>query len=195
MNCLLLGGAPNVGKTGTIIRLYFDLLDRLNINTLQDQKKLPQEVHKTPKGKIPNDFMWILEIQDQEHKTIRIIINTAADDTKSINAFKKFFDDNFGEKGYDILISPIRDDFNKPNSRYRNLFLTKIPINNTGDFILEIPCGEANINGVRRTALEWYQDKIDDLIEHILKNAPFNLLASSRLKRNCNYRKHNILSL
>lgn len=102
-------------------------------------------------------------------------MNTAADDEKSITAFKNFFYANFGKEGYDILISPIRDDFNKPNSGCPNLFLKEIHINDTDAFILEIPFGKVTVKGKRPTALEWYKTTMDNLIYHTLTNTPFNI--------------------
>ncbi|MEO4005829.1 hypothetical protein [Flavobacterium sp. CAU 1735] len=169
MNCLLLGGNENVGKTETIIRLHKYLANFINA------APQPQQQHKTLQGVPINDYMWILEGQNKENKNIRIIINTAADDKNSIMSFKNFFDKNFGLAGYDILISAVRDKDTEESPSKRHLFFNTMNINPFFNFILEIPFGKVRKGKKSPIAKKWYADQIDNLIHHTLANPPFNI--------------------
>lgn len=159
MNCLLLGGAQNVGKSET---------------TYRTANFLRSNGFSLTSGTIPNSFQdfsrCVLEGLDQNGKLIKIIINSPSDTEEIINEFKTFFDNN--GSNYDILISSIRDD----NFYPRSDFFRIMNINNTKDFILEIPLGKITRRGNNfNIALNWYQTQMDNLINHILKNQPFNL--------------------
>lgn len=158
MECLLIGGAQSVGKSGTIYRLANDLVSR---------------GFSVSAGSIParfSDFKAILIGFNKSGDKITIIINSPTDTVDIINDFKKFYDDNGGV--YDILISSIRDDDFWP----RNDFFKIMNITSAKNFILEIPLAKIT----RRTtnlpiALRWYRSQIDNLINHTLTNNPFNL--------------------
>jgi len=158
MNYLLIGGAETVGKSETIFRLANNLISR-GFTLIA--------------GTIPasfNDFRCILEGVDSHKNKIKIIINSPSDTVPIINDFKKFFDDNGST--YDIVISSVRDDDFYP----RNDFFRIMNINPLKNFVLEIPLAKITRRGANfTTALNWYQNQIDILIDHTLQNRPYNL--------------------
>lgn len=155
MNCLLLGGAPSVGKSESIYRLTKYLL----LNGFVDVTSTVPSTFK--------DFRAILEGKNKNGKQIRIIINTPTDTEVIICDFKAFFDCN---GNYDILISSVRDDDFWP----RNGFFRTMNLYN--DFVLEIPLAKITRRDYNfKKALNWYQEKIDKLLIHTLKNNPFDL--------------------
>lgn len=178
MNCLLLGGAPNVGKTETITHIVNEYLIK--------SKKFTVDTSKPHQNLDPDhlpDYMWILSRKNQEGKKITIIINSAADNQKTIKAFKTFMSQNMTKFGpYHILISPIRD-IDTPNN-IRSFFLSNIITSKY--FQLEIPFAkitrkkkkgeEKTKKGkLNETALKWYREQMDKLVRHTLENIPFNI--------------------
>lgn len=155
MNCLLIGGAPSVGKSQCIYRFTKHLIS----NGFIDITNSVPQVFK--------DFKAVLEGINKNGKQVRIIICTASDTVKHINNFKKYFDEN---GTYDILISSVRDD----NFWPRKDFFRIMNINEEG--ILEIPLAKITRRGSNfNTALKWYQNKIDQLVLHTLHNKPFDI--------------------
>jgi hypothetical protein len=155
MDCLLLGGAQSVGKSEGIYRLTKHLL---SIGFSDVTNSVPQTFA---------DFRAVLEGLNKSGKRIRIIINTATDTVEIINDFKLFFDNN---GTYDILISSVRDD----NFWPRNDFFRIMNLNN--GFVLEIPLAKITRRSNNfSAALNWYQEKIDKLIIHIMGNNPFDI--------------------
>jgi len=103
---------------------------------------------------------------------IRIIINSPTDTVEIINQFKIFYDSNFNGNGYNLLISSVRDD----NFWPRKDFFRIMEIPSGHDYILEIPLAKITRRGENfHTALNWYSNKIDALIDDILINSPFNI--------------------
>lgn len=157
MKCLLIGGAPSVGKTGTIFRLT---------------EKLISNGFVIVAGAIPStlkDFKVVLEGKNKLDATVRVIINSASDQTIIIEDFKSFFDSN---GNYDLLISSIRDDDFWP----RNEFFQIMNLKSETDVTLEIPLAKITRRGDNfETALAWYQTRIDRLLTHVLNNNPFDL--------------------
>lgn len=158
MDCLLFGGAQNVGKSETIFRLA---------------NRLVGSGFTIIGGSIPvtfNDFRVVLEGMSGLGVKIKIILNSATDTVDIINDFKNFYDSNGGL--YDIMISSVRDDDFWP----RNDFFRIMNINTTKDFILEIPLAKISRRGSNKlVALNWYEQQIDNLIEHTITNRPFSL--------------------
>lgn len=157
MNCLLIGGAQTVGKSESIYRLANNLTSR---------------GFMVVAGNIPpvfDDFNCVLEGIDKNKKTIRIIINSPSDTVTLIQDFKSFYDSN---EPYEILISSVRDNGFYP----RNEFFNIMSINTPENFILEIPLAKITRRGRNfNTALNWYENQIDNLIEHTLGNLPYNI--------------------
>jgi hypothetical protein len=155
MNCLLIGGAPSVGKSKSIYRLTIYLLSHGFVDVT---KSVPLTFH---------DFKAVLEGNDKNGKLIRLIINTATDSVDLINDFKAFFDTH---GNYDVLISSVRDDNFWPRHDLFNIMNLK------HYFVLEIPLAKIT----RRhsnfpIALTWYEDKLDKLLIHTIKNLPFDV--------------------
>lgn len=150
MQCLLIGGAPSVGKTQTLYRLV---------------KRLLTENYTVTKGIFPEeikDFKVILEKSNTTNKKIRIIINSPSDTVGLISDFKKFYDEN---GTYNILISSIRDD----NFWPRGEFFDIMKITNPENSILEIPLAKITRKGDNRNvALKWYEEKVDKLVDYTL---------------------------
>lgn len=156
MNSFLIGGAQSVGKSNTVYRLA---------------KRLVSTGFVIISGSIPvsfNDFKVVIEGNDKNGKKVRIIINSPTDTIDIIKDFKKFYDDN---GTYDILISSIRDDDFYPRADFFKI-MGIVEYQNT----LEIPLGKITRRGTNfPTALKWYEEKVDKLIEHTLNNSPFDI--------------------
>lgn len=151
MECLLIGGAQSVGKSESIYRLA-------NYIISQGFTDVFNSVPVTF-----NDFNAILERTDPKGKLVRIIINSPTDTPEIIQKFKDFYDNN---GRYDILISSIRDNIPGP----RNDFFRIMGINSA----LEIPLAKiTRRDNNKNLGLKWYQDKVDALLIHTLKNSPF----------------------
>jgi len=158
MECLLIGGAQTVGKSETIYRLANRLLSKGFVIV---------------SGSIPStfgDFRCILEGINKLGMNVKIIINSPSDNVPIINNFKAFYDSNGAI--YDIFVSSVRDGGFYP----RNDFFNIMQINNINNSILELPLGKINRRrGNFLIALTWYQNQVDNLIDNILLNQPFNL--------------------
>jgi uncharacterized protein YqeY len=157
MNSLLIGGAQNSGKSQAIYRIA---------------NSLKSKGFKVVAGAIPvtfNDFKVVLKGKDNNGKNVTVIINSATDTEDIIKAFKKFIDTN---GIYDILISSVRDDNYYP----RKEFFQIMKMNGQDDFILEIPFAKVTrIKKYRAKPLKWFADNMDNVINHILRNNPFNI--------------------
>jgi hypothetical protein len=155
MNCLLIGGAPSVGKSESIYRLAVYLL---NHGYTDITNTFPPEFR---------DFRSVLAGINQNGVQTRIIINSPTDTYAIIEDFKKFFDEN---GSYDILISSIRDDNFYPRPEFFKIMNLEAICNT----FLEIPFAKITRRGDRfDRAINWYQKKMDDLIIYTLNNTPF----------------------
>ncbi|MFN8282745.1 MAG: hypothetical protein U0U67_05990 [Chitinophagales bacterium] len=157
MKCLLLGGAPSVGKSETIYRLTRNLLAKGFV---------------VVSGTVPAvfaDFRAVLEGVDKSQNKVRIIINSATDTEKIITDFKDFYDRN-GK--YDIFISSVRDD----NFYPRSGFFIIMDLRRLATTILEIPMAKVTRQGVNfPVALNWYNAQLDNLLNHVISESPFNI--------------------
>lgn len=157
MNCLLIGGAQDTGKSQAIYRIA---------------TRLQAKGYTIFAGSIPKssaDFRVVLKGKDNTGEAITIIINSATDNEEIIKAFKRFFDEN---GTYNILISSVRDDDYYP----RKEFFEIMQLNSPDDFVLEIPFGKiTRIRKYRARPLQWFEDNMDSIINHILKGEPFNI--------------------
>ena len=166
MNCLLLGGASNVGKTTAIYNIT-KLLVSKGFKYISD----PNNPFDPTKVK---DFTCLFEGQDKKGSSVKIVVNSGTDLISMINSFGQFYEAQNQSSKCDILISSIRDE---GCTSERNNFFSTISINQKDDFILEIPFGKVR-KGEKRNrpqAIIWYQKKMEELIIHILKNSPFDL--------------------
>lgn len=156
MKSLLIGGAPSVGKSECVSRLTSTLIS-LGYKDL---------MNRATSG--PHDFMTILEGENNDGKSIRIIVNTPSDTERIIRDFKRFFDEN-GE--YDLLISTVRDhDFYPRHSFFKIMNIDE-------GSALEVPLAKVTRRGNNReTALRWYHENIQNILLEILKNHPFSII-------------------
>jgi hypothetical protein len=159
MKYLLFGGAPNTGKTGSITRLAALLINTNGFSVISNWNYPP-----TPAN---SDFRVILEGLDNNKNLIRIYLNSATDTEKIIQECKNFYD---ASQRVDIIVSSIRDIHG-----LRSEFLNTMKINNSIDYILEVPLAKVRQGKNRGLCLKWYEQKIDELVIIALKNAPFNL--------------------
>jgi hypothetical protein len=159
MKYLLLGGAPNTGKTGSLNRLA-DILIRTKGFKVVANWNYPPKVAN-------GDFRIILEGLDNKENQIRIYINTATDTKKIILDCKKIYDAN---QPVNIIISSIRDVFSA-----RTYFFNIMKVDNSIDYIMELPLAKVRKGKHRGLCLKWYEEKLDRLVIHTLENNPYNL--------------------
>lgn len=122
MKYLLLGGAPNTGKTGSLNRLADKLIHIKGFKVVVNWNYPPKVTN--------GDFRIILEGLDNNENQIRIFINSATDNKKIIQECKNFYDAN---QPVSIIISSIRDVFSA-----RTDFLNIMKVDNSIDHILEL---------------------------------------------------------
>lgn len=159
MKYLLIGGAPQSGKTGCISRLTDTLVSTKGF-------KVVNHWNYPPTARV-RDFRVILEGLDNNKNLIRLYLNSASDTKKIIQDCKNFHDAN---QPVDLFISSIRDVFTA-----RTGFFEIMKVNNTTDYLLEIPLGKVRRGNHRALCLAWYEQKLDKLVLHTLNNAPFNI--------------------
>lgn len=159
MKYLLFGGAPNTGKTGGITRLAELLITTKGFSVTANWNYPPTSTNR--------DFRVILEGLDNKKNLIRIYINSATDTRKIIQDCKKFYDANHS---IDIVVSSIRDIFSA-----RIDFFNIMKVNNSTDYILELPLGKVRRGNHRPLCLKWYEQKLDQLVKNVIENNPFSL--------------------
>jgi DNA polymerase III delta prime subunit len=153
---LLIGGAPDTGKTTT-----------LNAISKKLQKNGYAQIKSQNTGMQGVDKLYFLKGKDSNGKNVSIVINTAADDVGSIKNFNNFLQ----QCSCDIIITAIRS-FGKERKGILDVIK-----NHTNDdyFNLEIPLARITQRTVNKnTAMKWYTDTVMTLAEHILELAPFN---------------------
>jgi len=156
MEILLIGGAQSVGKSTAIYRLV---------------NRLVKNGFSPVAGSIPRtfqDFKVLLKGVNKNGQGIRIIINSPSDTPGCIWEFKQFLDSNGSS---DIMISSVRDHDFWPRSDFFNIL--NLPDNGS---IIEIPFGKITRRGKNfPVALNWYETKMDSLIDKILNSTPYNI--------------------
>ena len=153
MKYILIGGAPNVGKTGAIYRLAIHLK---NNGFKDDSRPVPEK---------RGDFYTILEGKDRNGENIRIAVNSQTDDEDIIKKFKTFLDE---QENISIVISSIRDGDFPPDYSLRSYFFK---IFNIAEGDIEVPL--AKIIRKRKNkekAVKWYECKIDKLLIKLLES-------------------------
>ena len=168
MNCLLLGGASSAGKSTVIYGIAKYLVAKGFSDISQSS---PTTLYRGVPGAL-KDFLCVLEGLNVSGEQIKIFINSSSDSKKIIRDVEKFYKENGGQ--YHILISSVRDPV---DARLRELLLASLHVNTNGNFVLEIPMGKITREGNNKNiAISWYQDKMLELIKHILKQPPYMLL-------------------
>lgn len=159
MNYLLISGAPNVGKTGTIYRLTEFLITHKSFKVICGQVPSSQK-----------DFIALIEGYNQQNQKIIIAVNSASDNTETISKFKEFLSAN-NNFNVSIIISSIRDH----NFFPRKIFFEIMDINDS-NIDIEIPLAKITRRKQHKnTAMQWYKNKIDNLVQFILNRQPFNI--------------------
>jgi len=168
MKYLLIGGAPNVGKTQSIRRLTLSLVSK-GFKVIRDYDPNNDLLKNDPDSDSGKDIMMLIEGVDKHGKTIRIIINSATDTIDCMDNFQYFRDAN---PPADILISSIRDDYFYPS---RETFFEKMRMDPSDPNIVEMPLAKITRTTYYDNSKAWYDQKVDNLLIHILNNSPFDL--------------------
>lgn len=159
MNFLLIGGKPDTGKTGTISRLF--LLLRETYRDIENVHSI--ETNVPPPTNPLLDFSVILNGTNILGENIKILIHSATDDDFNIN----LLDSNIKEHSPDIVITSIRDLYDE-----RRKVLEIVDTN----FSVEIPLAKITRRNHFGEALNWYQNSLDNLINRLIAQDPFNLI-------------------
>ncbi len=156
MESLLIGGAPSVGKSQALYRLT---------------ERLLKSGFKVVTGEFPpifDDFTIIIE-KESTHSKTRIIINSPSDNQNLIHSFKSFYDKHKGNNGYNILVSSVRDPYFYPRLEFFQIMEL------SEEECFELPLAKITRQSNKENVLAWYEDKIDRLIDLVLKSEPFNI--------------------
>lgn len=160
---LLFGGQPDTGKTSTIRRLTTRLTSEVfGFNVIDGT---------FPPASGNDDFLVLLR-RHHEDKDKYIIINSASDDSPSIENLKNFIDKH-SVLFVDVLISSVRD-----INWERSYFFTTLGIGTTDPNIFEIPLARVTrraSSGLFPLSISWYEDTLDRHINFIINNPPFSL--------------------
>ncbi len=148
MKYLLFEGSSNVGKTSAIIRIANKLVSVYGYSCI---------------GTIPAngsncDFKAILEKNFENGNVHRILVNSASDTPKIIDAFKNYADTN---GPYNMIISSCREEEFLYNYFYKAFSISK------KDVVLEIPMAKINHKNrnLKQKGMKWYKEKIDHLTD------------------------------
>lgn len=154
---LFISGYSNTGKTTTTTNI---------IKLLSNNGYIKKSFQATGQQNI--DEICLFEGLDKTKNNIKIIINTAADDVASINTFDSFLSTN----PCDIIITACQ---NIGNIR-QSIFNTVQKYLSADNPILELPLGKMTQRATNLiNANNWYLTTVEKLVEHILKEAPYNL--------------------
>ncbi|WP_169779997.1 hypothetical protein [Campylobacter curvus] len=156
MNCLLIGGAPNTGKTTLIAQIKGEF-----------EKAGFQIIDKIENGQINVDFTVCFMSKSLDGKDVKIILNPPSDDRSSIDNCYGFMEKH---KPFGIFISSIRD-IGETKNYFDDKILKKFSFSN----ILQIPLAKTTRRNEKENASKWYKDTNLKLAKHILANSPFNL--------------------
>lgn len=168
MNYLLIGGAPNVGKSETIWLATQVLISKGFIPVVGSVPPPPM-----PTIRPFPDFKTILQGLNKTGNSIWVLINSATDDPQRIDELKEFLDSN-SSYNVSIIISSIRDGI---GSLFwpRPDFFIKMNIIAPQDFVIEIPLARIMRQHNKPVALDWYRNANTRLIEYTLSNVPYNI--------------------
>lgn len=167
MKTLLFGGAPNTGKTASVVyaanyltRKGFAVLDCQDYNG--NAINLPRTVSGANQAK---DFLAYLEGRNASGKKTKITVVSASDGSYFID--KNF--DFLNAHPADIFISSMRDIGDE-----RDYLLQKFNLADSG--YIEFPLAKmSRKNNNWYTAKKWYDKTVSNMIEFILCNQPFGI--------------------
>jgi hypothetical protein len=157
MKYFLFGGAPSTGKTGAITRLVDEYLVKTKNFVYKDVIKLSND-----------DFRCVLEGEDKNNQSVKIIVISASDQPSIINYSIQYMKKHLP---CDFIISVVRD----KGDVMRDYFLKKMNITKA-DFCFELPLAKITRKRAnRKIALKWYEENIDVTAQTILAYPPFNI--------------------
>jgi vacuolar-type H+-ATPase subunit F/Vma7 len=147
---LLFAGAPNTGKTESILELAKHIRDVFG--------------YKEVKNTIPEkgDFHCVLEKLNK-----KVLIQSDTDLISCVRKLKRFYDDN---KDVNLIITSVRDIVD--SMRYR---LEREMNMSEEDTIVEIPLGKVRRGNNREECISWYTNNIQKIAQRIIRFEPFNL--------------------
>lgn len=169
MNVLLIGGAPNTGKSNAVAMCANYLLNR-NFNVLECQnydgkQKIVPKIATGSNGS--KDFLARLEGLDKNYKKVSVVITSASDTVGIIDANFNYFHNS----PCNIYISSIRDI--GPERAY---LLQKFGFSKELNGVIEFPLAKmSRKNANLYTAKAWYDATVQNMLEHILNSKPFEV--------------------
>ena len=169
MRILLIGGAPNTGKSNAVAMCANYLVDKgFNVVDCQDYNGEKIKLPKIAKGaKDSTEFLAILKGKDLNKKIISIVLNTASDTPILID----YNFDYLQKQNCDIYVSSIRDIGNE-----RKYLMKKFNFTNETPNLLGFPLAKVSRrNSNKVTAKAWYDTKVQNMLSYILKSQPFEV--------------------
>jgi hypothetical protein len=169
MKVLLIGGAPNTGKSNAVAICANYLLNR-NFTVLDCQNYSGKQI-SIPKiatgSNVSKDFLARLEGLDKNNKRVSAIITSASDTNGIIDANFNYFQNS----SCDIYISSIRDIDSE-----RSYLLQKFGFRIGSNELIEFPLAKmSRKNANWYTAKAWYDATVQNMLEHILNSKPFEV--------------------
>ena len=169
MKVLLIGGAPNTGKSNAVAMCANYLLNR-NYTVLDCQNYGGKQI-KVPKiatgSNGSKDFLARFEGFDTNNKKVSVIITSASDTEGIIDANFNYFQISL----CDIFISSIRD-----IGYERSYLLKKFGFGIENNELVEFPLAKmSRRNQNWYKAKTWYDASVQNMLEHILKAEPFEV--------------------
>lgn len=169
MSVLLIGGAPNTGKSNAVAMCANYLVGKgFSVVACQNYDAKSMNIPKVVNGAASSkDFMAKLTGKNLNGKQITVIVVSASDTNQMID---QNFDFCHGQN-YDILISSIRD-----IGEERTYLLSKFNMNVDNTNVVEFPLAKmSRKNQNWFTAKTWYDFTVQNILSHILKSKPFEV--------------------
>lgn len=169
MKTLLIGGAPNTGKSNAVAMCANYLLNR-NFTVLDCKNYFGKQI-KIPKiatgSNGSTDFLASLQGLDKNNKKVSVIITSASDTDGIIDANFNYFQNS----PCDIYISSIRD-----IGFERSYLLQKFGFSMENNGLLEFPLAKmSRKNQNWYKAKTWYDTTVQNMLELILSSKPFEV--------------------
>ncbi|MDA3886870.1 MAG: hypothetical protein PF638_14880 [Candidatus Delongbacteria bacterium] len=151
MKYLFFGGAPNTGKSESILKLAKKMRDEFDYKEIY--KVIPER----------GDFQCILE-----KANIKVLIQSDTDTPGCIKKLKKFYSEN---TDIYLIITSIRDIVDP----MRNLLKKEMNISNE-DYTFEIPLGRVTRRWNKRVnCISWYLDSVQKLAIEVVESKPLSI--------------------
>lgn len=167
MNTLLIGGAPNTGKTNSVVwcanyLVTHGFIVKKCIDYDGNKISLPKVAKKAD---CTNDFCAILEGKDRDGEQIRVTLTSRSDYNGAID----FNFDFFKSISCDIYISSIRD-----IGTERRYAVKKFGFDFTEKHTIEFPLAKMSRRNAKwYKAKNWYDKTVQDMLEYLLSMPPF----------------------